>query len=189
MDSGVIEAAEPVTTHGVYMDVFGLGVLLTGSSGIGKSEIALGLISRGHRLVADDAVEFKVFDEGIKGSCPEILRDFLEVRGLGVLNIRAMYGDSAIKKCMPLQLIVNLIDVSDQIIRESNRLFGIYSERVILGAEVPEVTIPVGPGRNISVLIEAAVRNHRLKIGGYDAAQDFLEKQKRHMERQSEEES
>ena len=171
-----------MTLHGVFMDVFSLGVLLAGSSGIGKSEIALGLIGRGHRLIADDAVTFELTDKhNLMGSCPELLQDFLEVRGLGILNIRAMYGDSAIKKAMPLQLIVNLIDVEDNIVKESDRLIGIHSKRIMLGVEVTEVTIPVGPGRNLSVLIEAAVRSYRLRLTGYNAIQDFTEKQKRYL--------
>lgn len=173
------EEPQSITLHGVFMDVFGLGILLSGRSSIGKSEIALSLISRGHRLIADDAVNFQTSEKkGLMGSCPELLRDFLEVRGLGVLNIRAMYGDNAIKNAMPLQLIVNLLDVSEQIIQESNRLLGIRRERKVLDCNIPEVTIPVGPGRNISILIEAAVRNQRIKLAGYDAAMDFIHKQK-----------
>ena len=172
-----------LTLHGVFMDVFSLGVLLAGSSGIGKSEIALGLIGRGHRLVADDAVTFELAEKNtVIGSCPTLLQDFLEVRGLGILNIRAMYGDSAIKKSMPLQLIVNLIDVEDNIVKESDRLIGIHAQRVILGVDITEVTIPVGPGRNLSVLIEAAVRSYRLRLTGYNAILDFTEKQKRYLE-------
>lgn len=167
------------TLHGVFLDVFGLGVFLLGNSGIGKSEIALGLISRGHRLIADDAVTFQLNQkqDELIGTCPDILKDFLEVRGLGVLNVRAMYGDSAIKTSAPLKLIVNLIDVSDEIFRSSDRLFGIHNEREILGLSFNEVTVPVGPGRNISVLIEAAVRNHNIRLKGYNAAKDFTERQ------------
>lgn len=177
-----------ITLHGVFMDVFSLGVLLSGTSGIGKSEIALGLIGRGHRLIADDAVTFQLTEKhSLIGSCPEILQDFLEVRGLGILNIRAMYGDSAIKKSMPLQLIVNLIDVDDNIFKESDRLIGIHDQRKIIETEITEVTIPVGPGRNLSVLIEAAVRSYRLRLTGYNAIEDFSEKQKRYLESMSQE--
>ena len=172
-----------ITLHGVFMDVFSLGVLLAGSSGIGKSEIALGLISRGHRLIADDAVTFTITDKhNLIGTCPELLQDFLEVRGLGILNVRAMYGENAIKKSMPLQLIVNLIDVEDNIFKESDRLIGIHDQRKIIGSDITEVTIPVGPGRNLSVLIEAAVRSYRLRLTGYNAIEDFTEKQKRYLE-------
>lgn len=175
-----------ITLHGVFMDVFSLGVLLAGSSGIGKSEIALGLIGRGHRLIADDAVTFQMTEKHtLIGSCPEILQDFLEVRGLGILNIRAMYGDSAIKKSMPLQLIVNLIDVDDNIFKESDRLIGIHDQRKIIGSDITEVTIPVGAGRNLSVLIEAAVRSYRLRLTGYNAIDDFTEKQKSYLENMS----
>lgn len=174
--------SDSVTLHGVFMDVLSLGVLLTGPSGIGKSEIALGLISRGHRLIADDAVIFRLTDNNrLTGSCPELLQDFLEVRGLGILNIRSMYGDSAIKKSMPLQLIVRFIDASDTIFKENNRLTGIHNQRGIMNIDISEVTIPVGSGRNLAILIEAAVRNYRLKLTGYDALDDFTHRQKRLM--------
>lgn len=181
---------QTTTIHGVFMEVFGFGVLLTGDSGIGKSEIALGLISRGHCLIADDAVTLSVIqpDDGpaqLMGVCPELLRDFLEVRGLGVLNIREMFGDSALKEKASIDLIIKLIDISDEIIHASNRLFGIHSEQILLDMTIPEVTVPVGPGRNISVLIESAVRNHKIKVKGYDAAQDFANRQKQFLEGQN----
>ncbi len=173
---------QTITLHGVLMEVFGLGVLLIGESGIGKSEIALGLISRGHRLVADDAVIISDEDNSLIGNCPELLKDFLEVRGLGILNIRNMFGDTAVKYQASLDLIVKFIDINDSIIAESNRLLGIHSGQVILGKTVPEVTIPIGPGRNLAVLIESAVRNHKSKLKGYNAAEDFLERQKDYLE-------
>ncbi len=177
---------QSTTIHGVLMEIFGLGLLLVGESGIGKSEIALGLISRGHRLVADDAVTISVDEyQALTGSCPELLKDFLEVRGLGILNIRNMFGETAVKDQVSLDLIVKLIDINDSIIIESNRLLGIHSEQIILGIAVPEVTIPIGPGRNISVLIESAVRNHKSKLKGYHAAEDFLERQKNYLESKS----
>jgi HPr kinase/phosphorylase len=167
------------TIHGVFMDIFGLGVLLQGESGIGKSEIALGLISRGHRLIADDSIDLYLNDKAeLAGKCPELLKDFLEVRGLGILNIRAMFGDNAIRDHIPVRLIANLIDVSDQEIKQSNRLYGMHNETVLLGKTIPQVAIPVGPGRNLSVLLETAVRTYRLRLAGYDAALDFIDKQK-----------
>jgi HPr kinase/phosphorylase len=175
-----------ITMHGVYMDIFGLGVLLTGNSGIGKSEIALGLISRGHRLIADDSIDFHTSNEHDKiiGSCPELLENFLEVRGLGVLNIKEMFGENAIKNNIPLQLVSHLIDASDMEIKNSDRLHGMHSKINLLGKEVARVVIPVGAGRNLSVLLETAVRNHRLKRSGYDAAQDFINKQKDFLDQQ-----
>lgn len=177
---------QSLTLHGVLMEVFGLGVLLIGESGIGKSEIALGLISRGHRLIADDAVTISsTQDQGLIGSCPELLKDFLEVRGLGILNIRNMFGETAVKDQASLDLIIKFIDVNSSMIIESNRLLGMHSEQCILNTCIPEVTIPVGPGRNISVLIESAVRNHKSKLKGYHAAEDFLERQKNYLESKS----
>lgn len=170
------------------MEVFGLGVLLMGDSGIGKSEIALGLISRGHRLVADDAVTISLAeDHSLQGYCPELLKDFLEVRGLGILNIKNMFGESAVKYHVSLDLIVKFVDINSSMILESNRLLGMHSEQEILGVIVPEVTVPIGPGRNISVLIESAVRNHKSKLNGYNAAEDFLQRQKAYLESKNKE--
>jgi HPr kinase/phosphorylase len=164
------------------MDIFGVGVFLTGNSGIGKSEIALGLISRGHRLIADDSTEFYLRktaeNSEIVGKCPEILRNFLEVRGLGIINIKEMFGENAIKDNVTLQLVTHLTDLSDEDIKNSDRLHGMHSKITILGKEVARVVVPVAAGRNLSVLIETAVRNHRLRINGYIAAKDFIDKQR-----------
>ena len=164
------------------MDIFGVGVFLTGNSGIGKSEIALGLISRGHRLIADDSAEFYCRkDQEISeviGKCPEILKNFLEVRGLGIINIKEMFGENAIKDHIPLQLVTHLTDLSDDEIKNSDRLHGMHNKITILGKEIARVVIPVAAGRNLSVLLETAVRNHRLRSNGYDAAQDFINKQR-----------
>ncbi len=171
--------AERTTLHGVFMEVRGLGVLLTGESGVGKSELALELVTRGHRLIADDAPEFsRVAPDVIRGVCPELLQGFLEVRGLGVLNVRAMYGDSAIKKDKNLRLIVHLKPIDDEDIRNIDRLVGSQQNAEILEVAIPHVILPVAPGRDLALLIEAAVRNHILRLGGYDAAQDFIERQK-----------
>lgn len=170
-----------ISLHGVYMDIFGVGVFLTGSSGIGKSEIALGLISRGHRLIADDSAEFYLQDNAgrpeVIGRCHEILKNFLEVRGLGIINIKEMFGENAIKDNVVLQLVTHLTDLSDEDIKNSDRLHGMHSKMTLLGLEVARVVIPVAAGRNLSVLIETAVRNHRLRLKGYDAAQDFIFRQ------------
>jgi HPr kinase/phosphorylase len=175
-----------ITLHGVYMDIFGLGVLLTGDSGIGKSEIALGLISRGHRLIADDSIEFYLEDNIIIGKCPELLKHFLEVRGLGILNIHKMFGENAVKDHVPLQLVTHLIDASDLEIQASDRLYGMHSHLNILGKDISRVAIPVGAGRNLSVLLETAVRSHRLHASGYNAAKDFVQRQKDFLDSQQE---
>ncbi len=164
-----------LTKHGVFMDVLGIGVLLTGNSGIGKSELALGLINRGHRLVADDAVTItKQEDNTLFGTCPELLQDFLEVRGLGVLNIRVMFGDTAIKDRKRLQLIIHIVTLDDERLRNLDRLHGVHTIQTIFDIDIPEVTIPVAPGRNLSVLVECAVRNQVLKMTGYSASEEFI---------------
>jgi len=171
--------------HGVFMEVMGIGVLLTGPSGIGKSELALELISRGHRLIADDAPEFRrSAPDTIRGRSPALLKDFLEVRGLGILNIRAMFGDSSIVETKRLRLIVhidNLLDnsKSDTQLWEIDRIGGSQRRKNILDVDIPEVQIPVAPGRNVAVIIEAAVRNHVLYLNGYNAADDFIKRQQK----------
>jgi HPr kinase/phosphorylase len=173
--------AKKITLHGVFMEVMGTGVLITGDSSIGKSELALELITRGHRLIADDATEFsRVAPDTLRGSCPEMLRDFLEVRGLGILNIRAMFGASAIKQHRNLRLIIVMQQLEDA--TKMDRLHGSKQMREIQEVDIPEVTLPVGAGRNIAVLLEAAVRNHILNIKGYDASQAFIDRQKRRLE-------
>jgi HPr kinase/phosphorylase len=174
--------AEKITLHGVFMEVMGTGVLITGESSIGKSELALELLTRGHRLIADDAPEFaRIAPDTLNGSCPEMLRDFLEVRGLGILDVRAMFGDSAIKQNRNLRLIIILQDLEEAV--EIDRLQGSRQLRSILDVNIPEVTLPVAPGRNLAVLLEAAVRNHILIDKGYDASAAFIERQKRRLEK------
>ncbi len=180
--------ARNTSVHGVFMEVFSLGVLITGDSGSGKSELALELITRGHRLVADDAPDMTlVGPDVIDGTCPPLLRDCLEVRGLGILNVRAMFGDSAIKANKYLRLIIHLRLMDAEAIRhaEMDRLRGDHSEREILGIKIPKITVPVAPGRNLAVLVEAAVRNHGLKMSGYDAAGEFLERHQQALKDQS----
>jgi HPr kinase/phosphorylase len=174
--------AESTTVHGVFMEVLGMGVLLVGDPAIGKSELALDLISRGHRLVADDAPQFaRVAPESLDGTCPPLLRDFLEVRGLGVLNIRAMFGESAVAQSRHLNLVINLRAMTAAELANIDRLAGSLSARNILGVTVPEVTMPVAPGRNLAILVEAAERHQILRIRGYDAGVDFVERQARAM--------
>jgi len=177
------ELAERIVLHGVFMEVLGTGVLLIGDPAVGKSELALDLINRGHRLIADDAPEFaNIAPEVLEGTCPTLLRDFLEVRGLGILNIRAMFGESAIEQRKQLNLIVNLRTLDESQLAGIDRLSGTLSARHILGATVPEVTMPVAPGRNLAILVEAAVRNQILRIRGYDAGVDFTERQARELQ-------
>ncbi|MCW8901095.1 MAG: HPr(Ser) kinase/phosphatase [Gammaproteobacteria bacterium] len=170
--------------HGVFMEVMGIGILLTGPSGIGKSELALELISRGHRLIADDAPEFRRSGpDSIRGRSPALLKDFLEVRGLGVLNVRAMFGDNSIVETKRLRLIVHLESIStttsDRKLWEIDRIGGTHRIQSILEVDIPKVHIPVAPGRNVAVIIEAAVRNHVLYLNGYSAADDFIKRQQK----------
>ncbi len=172
--------AERRIIHGVFMDVLGTGVLLVGDPAVGKSELALELIHRGHRLIADDAPEFAhIAPEVLEGTCPRLLRDFLEVRGLGILNIRAMFGESAIEQRKPLDLIINLRALAEAELAQIDRFKGTLSSRSILGVEVPEIIMPVAPGRNLAVLVEAAVRHQTLRTRGYDAGADFSERQEK----------
>lgn len=169
---------EKTVFHGVFMEVFGIGVLLTGPSGVGKSELALELLSRGHRLVADDAPEFRhTAPDAITGSCPNLLADFIEVRGLGILNIRAMYGNNAILDHKRLRLVVRLDTDPATSNDPIERLDHTGRTQRILDVDIPEVRLPVAPGRDLAVIIEAAVRNHVLYLNGYNAAQDFIERQ------------
>jgi len=173
-----LHLSEKTTLHGVFLEVLGMGVLITGDPAVGKSELALELISRGNRLIADDAPEFNRIGPGIiNGACPYVLRDLLEVRGLGVLNIRAMFGDNAIKHNKYLRLIVHLKRMTAHELEKMERLSVERQTRGILGEEMPQVTIPVAPGRNLAILVESAVRNHLLKLQGYDATEVLIERQ------------
>lgn len=175
--------AKKITLHGVFMEIMGVGVLISGDASIGKSELALELVARGHRLVADDAPEFaRLAPDVLNGRCPPMLEDFLEVRGLGILNIRSMFGDSAIKRNRNLRLIIRLQDMSDEQIRNIDRLQGSRATRTILGVEIPEISLPVAPGRNLAVLAEAAVRNHLLNLKGRDASAEFIARQTHFMD-------
>ncbi len=175
--------AEKIILHGVFMEVFSLGMLITGDPSVGKSELALELVARGHRLVADDAPVFaKTAPDVLNGRCPDMLRDSLEVRGLGILNVRAMFGDSAIKHNRNLRLILKLVPMTEEDMHRIDRLHGARATRTILGVEVPEITLPVAPGRNLAVLAEAAARNHTLLLRGFDSAQVFMDRQARFME-------
>jgi HPr kinase/phosphorylase len=181
--------AECTTVHGVFMDVIGVGILLTGAAAIGKSELALELVSRGHRLIADDSPEFsRIAPDTLNGTCPPLLQDFLEVRGLGLINIRAMFGDSAIKQTSNLQLVINLVQMSDLELQQIDRLEGSRSTRSILGLDIPQVTLPVAAGREMAILVETATRQHILRSKGYDAAADFMQRQQQEIIDRSENE-
>ena len=169
--------------HGVFMEVLGIGVLITGESSVGKSELALELISRGHRLVADDAPEFtRTGPDILDGRSPTILQGFMEVRGLGVLNIREMYGDNAIKINKYLRLIIHMEKMNNDNHGNFNRLKGHTKVQKILNVEIPVTIIPVAPGRNLAVIVEAAVRNHILHQNGFDASQQLIDLQQQAIE-------
>jgi len=175
--------AERVTRHGVFMDILGLGVLLTGESGLGKSELGLELISRGHGLVADDAVDFfRISQTTVEGRCPELLLNLLEVRGIGLLDIKAIFGETAVRRKMRLKLIVHLVR-KETLEREFERLpyEPLYEE--VLGMPIRKVVIAVDAGRNLAVLVEAAVRNTVLQLRGIDTYQEFIERHQRAMQR------
>lgn len=166
--------AERVSRHGVFMDILGLGVLLTGESGLGKSELGLELISRGHGLVADDAVDFfRVSQTAIEGRCPELLRNLLEVRGIGLLDIKAIFGETAVRRKMRLKLIVHLVR-RETMERDFERLpyEPLYED--ILDVPIRKVVIAVDAGRNLAVLVEAAVRNTILQLRGIDTFKEFM---------------
>ena len=173
--------ADRTTMHGVFMDILGLGVLITGESGLGKSELGLELISRGNGLVADDAVDlFRINQTTIEGRCPELLENLLEVRGIGLLDIRGIFGETAVRRKMRLKLIVHLVR-KESFERDYERLPTEPLTQDVLGIPVRKVVIQVVAGRNIAVLVEAAVRNTILQMRGIDTYQDFMERQRRAM--------
>jgi HPr kinase/phosphorylase len=178
--------AENTTLHGVFMDVLGIGVLLTGDSGVGKSELGLELISRGHGLVADDVVEVsRISPNALEGRCPELLQNFIEVRGLGLLNIRTVFGETACRRKMRLRLITHL-QRPQAGVPQSARLPLDAQEETILGVPVSRVTIPVAAGRNLAVLVETAVRSTILKLRGIDCMQEFLDRQQQALNKKPE---
>lgn len=167
---------DSITLHGVFIEVCGEGVLITGQSGLGKSELALELLARGHRLVADDAVEFRIERGRLTGRCPPLLEGFLEARSLGVLNIRKLFGARSLRKSAPLDLTIEL-DAPPQAISGMERLSGHRGSREILGLQVPEISIPIRLGHNLAVLVEAACRDLKLRRNGYRADEDFSRRQ------------
>jgi HPr kinase/phosphorylase len=175
--------ADRTTMHGVFMDILGMGVMITGESGLGKSELGLELITRGNGLVADDAVDlYRINQTTIEGKCPELLQNLLEVRGIGLLDIRAIFGETAVRRKMRLKLIVHLVR-KETMEREYERLPQEPLTQDVLGIPVRKVVIPVTAGRNIAVLVEAAVRNSILQLRGIDTYQEFVERHRKAMER------
>jgi HPr kinase/phosphorylase len=174
--------ADRTTRHGVFMDILGLGVLLTGESGLGKSELGLELVSRGHGLVADDAVDiFRTSQTALEGRCPPLLQNLLEVRGIGLLDIKAIFGETAVRRKMRLKLVVHLVR-KETMERDFERLpyEPLYED--ILGLPVRKVVIAVDAGRNLAVLVEAAVRNTVLQLRGIDTYQEFIKRHQAAME-------
>ena len=168
--------AERTTRHGVFMDILGVGVLITGESGLGKSELGLELVSRGHGLVADDAVDlYRISQTAIDGRCPELLMNLLEVRGIGLLDIKAIFGETAVRRKMRLKLIVHLVR-KETLERDFERLPYEPLHEEVLGVPVRKVVIAVDAGRNLAVLVEAAVRNTILQLRGIDTYRDFVER-------------
>ncbi|OIR16078.1 HPr kinase/phosphorylase [mine drainage metagenome] len=169
--------ADSTTRHGVFLDALGVGVMITGDSGVGKSELALELITRGSGLVADDITElYRISPETLEGRCPELLRDFLEVRGLGMLNIRTMFGETAVRRKKSLKLIVHLYRPPHDDLSKLERLPTSGFEE-IMGVKISKVELPVMAGRNLAVLVEAAARNFVLQQRGINTMQEFISRQ------------
>lgn len=180
------ELAEETTLHGVFMVILEVGVLITGDSAVGKSELALELISRGHGLVADDIVEFyRISPETLQGRCPPMLRDFLEVRGLGLLNIRSIFGETAVRLRKNLKMVVHLERFQNNDFSSLERLDNKAQSQNILGLEFPKVVLPVAAGRNLAVLVEAATRNFILSQRGIDSTEQFVQRQAEYMAREA----
>lgn len=181
--------ADRTTAHGVFMDILGLGVLITGESGLGKSELGLELISRGHGLVADDVVDFyRINQSTVEGRCPELLQNLLEVRGIGLLDIRAIFGETAVRRKMRLKLIVHLVR-RETLERDYDRLPHEPLTQSVLDIDIRKVVVQVIAGRNIAVLVEAAVRNAILQLRGINTYQEFVHRHKKEMNKRAEDSS
>ena len=164
--------APSMTEHGVLMEVFGVGMLLTGKSGVGKSETAMELIKRGHRLIADDSVIIKEIANELHGSAPEIIRYFMELRGIGIINVKSMYGSGSVLNEKKIELVIQLENWQQG--KEYDRVGDTAAYAEYLGVKIPKLIIPVSPGRNLAIIIEVAARNFRLKSMGYDASQELI---------------
>ena len=170
-----VELAPMISIHGVLVDVYGEGVLITGESGIGKSEAAIELIKRGHRLVSDDVVEIrKVSDASLVGTAPEITRHFIELRGIGIIDVKTLFGVEAVKDTQTIDLVIQLEDWKKETIYDRMGLEEQYTE--YLGNKVTCYHLPVRPGRNLAVIVECAAVNHRQKKMGYNAAQELYKR-------------
>ena len=175
------ELAPRITRHGVLVEVYGEGVLLLGESGVGKSETAIELVKRGHRLVADDAVEIKrVGVSRLVGSAPELIRHYIELRGIGVVDVQQLFGMSAVREDQDIDLVVSLEQWNDEAMYDRLGLEELYT--VILDVKVPSLTVPVKPGRNLAIIVEVAAMNNRHKKTGYNAAQAFTQQINEHFE-------
>ena len=173
--------APRVTQHGVLMEIYGAGLLLIGESGIGKSETAVELLKRGHRLIADDAVEIrKVAKEKLMGTAPELIRNYIELRGIGIVNVAKLFGMGAVKSENYIDLVVNIVPWNTEEVYDRMGLEEHFMD--ILGVQVPMYTIPVTPGRNLAVILEVAAMNNRQRKMGYNAAMEFTERVNRHFE-------
>lgn len=164
--------APSVAEHGVLMEVFGVGMLLTGNSGVGKSETAMELIKRGHRLIADDNVIIKEIANELYGTSPDIIRYFMELRGIGIINVKSMYGSGSVLDEKKVEIVVQLEHWQQG--KEYDRVGDAEQTAEYLGVKVPKITIPVSPGRNLAIVIEVAARNFRLKSMGYDASEELI---------------
>ena len=172
-----------ITRHGVLLEIYGEGVLLLGESGVGKSETAIELVKRGHRLIADDAVELKrLSDTRIVGCAPPLIRHYMELRGIGVIDVRQLFGMSAVKENQDLNLVINLEQWKDGAMYDRLGLDNLFTS--ILDVKIPSVTIPVKPGRNLAVIIEVAAMNNRHKKMGYNAALEFSQQVDSHIDQQ-----
>ena len=170
-----VQLAPRRTRHGVLVEVYGEGILLMGDSGVGKSETAIELVKRGHRLIADDAVEIRrVSDKALVGTAPDNIRHFIELRGIGIINASRIFGAGAVKLTEKIDLVINIEQWDMQ--KQYDRIGLEQQTTEILGLKIPSLTIPVKPGRNLAVIIEVAAMNHRQKKLGYNAAEDLLKK-------------
>ena len=174
--------APRITRHGVLMEIYGEGILLVGDSGIGKSEAAIELLKRGHRLIADDAVEIKkVGNNALIGTAPELIRNYIELRGIGIINVAKLFGIGAIKLDNQINLVVKIVPWNTHEVYDRLGLEDQYTE--ILGVRIPMNTIPVTPGRNLAVILEVAAMNNRQRKFGYNPALEFIEQTNRHFEK------
>ena len=177
--------APRITRHGVLVEIYGEGILILGDSGIGKSETAIELVKRGHRLVADDAVEIKKISQTeLEGSAPEVLRHYIELRGIGVINVAKLFGMGAVKDSSMIDLVINIVPWKDGEVYDRLGLEAQYAD--ILGIQIPSVTVPVTPGRNLAVIFEVAAMNNRQKRMGYNAAVEFTDQLSRYFDPASE---